>query len=86
MLEIRDLRKTYKTKEESVWAFQGVDLTVKAGDFVVILGPSGCGKTTLLNIVVELTLKTKEKSFLRESLYIRKVNGNAAFYVATKSP
>ena len=29
----------------------GVDLTVRHGEFVVIMGPSGCGKTTLLNVL-----------------------------------
>lgn len=32
-------------------ALDGVDLTVKKGEFIAIMGPSGCGKTTLLNII-----------------------------------
>jgi NitT/TauT family transport system ATP-binding protein len=35
----------------STLAVDGADLTVRRGEFVVIVGPSGCGKTTLLNAV-----------------------------------
>lgn len=49
MVELKDLRKTYKLNNLEV--LKGINL--KFGDlgFTSILGPSGCGKTTLLNII-----------------------------------
>jgi putative spermidine/putrescine transport system ATP-binding protein len=35
-------------------ALQGLDLTIKGGEFIALLGPSGCGKTTALNCLAGL--------------------------------
>ena len=48
LLEIKGLRKTF---DDGTKALQGVDLSVKLGEFVVILGSSGSGKTTLLRSI-----------------------------------
>jgi NitT/TauT family transport system ATP-binding protein len=37
-----------------VRALDGVDLTVRRGEFIVLIGPTGCGKTTLLDIIAGL--------------------------------
>ena len=49
MVEIKNLKKTFPGWDHPV--LNGVDITVKKGDVVVILGPSGSGKTTLLRCI-----------------------------------
>ena len=51
MLQIRQLRKEYKTGNLVQKALDGVSLNLRDNEFVAILGPSGSGKTTLLNII-----------------------------------
>lgn len=51
MIRIEHLEKIYKTEEVETTALNGINLNVKAGEFVSIMGPSGCGKSTLLNVM-----------------------------------
>ncbi len=57
-LELRDVTKTFVTRQGEVHALDRIDLTVASGEFVSIVGPSGCGKSTLLNIVAGLEQPT----------------------------
>ena len=51
MLQLKHLRKEYKTGDLVQKALDDVSLNLRDNEFVAILGPSGSGKTTLLNIV-----------------------------------
>lgn len=48
---IRELKKEYVLKSETVRALRGVSFDVPEGDYVAIMGPSGSGKSTLLNML-----------------------------------
>ena len=51
MLELKKIKKIYKTADESVSALKGISIKFRENEFVSVLGQSGCGKTTLLNII-----------------------------------
>ena len=54
VVEIKNLTKSYE--KGNIKALNGVDLTIKEGEFVSIIGPSGSGKSTLLNMIGALDL------------------------------
>lgn len=51
VIATRELRRSYPMGDTIIHALQGVDLTIRRGEYVAIMGPSGSGKSTLMNII-----------------------------------
>lgn len=51
LLEIKNLQKTYHTKNKETLAIKNINFNIKKKEFISIVGPSGCGKSTILTIL-----------------------------------
>ncbi len=51
LIEIKDLKKTYKDGDTQTIALDGLTFSVEEGEFLAIMGPSGSGKSTLMHIL-----------------------------------
>lgn len=58
IIALQKIVKTYDTGLVKFNVLDGVDLSIKKGEFVVILGPSGAGKSTLLNLIGGMDIPT----------------------------
>ena len=62
LLEVRDLRVTYRSHAGPVPAVRGVDLALDAGDTLGLAGESGCGKSTVAGALLRLLPRGTEVS------------------------
>ena len=58
ILELKNVKKTYKTRNVKTEALRNISFNVEGGEFISIMGESGSGKTTLLNIIATLDKAT----------------------------
>ncbi|MCM1045462.1 MAG: ABC transporter ATP-binding protein [Candidatus Gastranaerophilales bacterium] len=63
MIEVKDIIKSYGSKENCFEVLKGISLEIKDEDFVVILGASGSGKSTFLNVISGLERPDSGKIF-----------------------
>lgn len=59
VISVKDLYKIYRIGDNKVKALNGVNFTIKRGEFCAIVGTSGSGKSTLLNMLAGLEKPTK---------------------------
>ncbi len=67
IIQIENLKKTYRETEVEVHAVNGIDLSFESGEFAAIVGPSGSGKTTLLNMIGGLDSPTEGKIIINNT-------------------
>ena len=65
IIEFKNIVKTYGIGDAQTHALNGVNLSIKEGEFVAIMGASGSGKTTLLKLLMKLKLKLCQPTYQR---------------------
>jgi len=63
-IEVKDLKKYFKGKYETVKAVDGISFNIKQGELFGFLGPNGAGKTTIINILSGILKPTEGTAFV----------------------
>ncbi len=58
MIQLNNVKRHYVMASETIKALDGITLSIKEGERIILLGPSGSGKTTLLNCISGLDVPT----------------------------
>ena len=83
VIEIKDLKKTYRMGDVEVNALRGVSFAVERGEMVAIMGPSGSGKSTLMNIIGCLDTPS-EGSYLLDGVEVSKLSDDQLAEIRNK--
>lgn len=83
VIVLKNLKKRFGVGDAAHYALNGIDLTVKKGEFIAIMGPSGCGKTTLLNVLGLLDTKTEGSYFLNDKA-VNSLSGRKKAYIRSR--
>ena len=80
VIQARGVTKVFGSGANAVQALRGVDLTVPAGELLMLVGPSGCGKTTLISVLAGILDQTAgDVHVLGEDLKALGNDGRTAF-------
>ncbi len=83
IVKLVDITKRYKMGETMMTAIDGINLTIRRGEFVLIFGPSGSGKTTLLNQIGGIDVPDSGQVFL-DGVDITRLSGKKLTHYRAK--
>jgi putative ABC transport system ATP-binding protein len=78
MMHLTDIHRYFQVGDQTVHALNGVNLSVKPGEYVSVMGPSGSGKSTLLNIIALLDQPTSGNYILNGNDVTRQTDDELA--------
>lgn len=80
LIEFKNVHKSYDMGGSMYQALKGVSISIKAGEFIVIMGRSGSGKTTLLNLMGLLDIPS-EGDIIIKNKHIQTLSDNELSYI-----
>ncbi|MCF0248591.1 MAG: ABC transporter ATP-binding protein [Synergistes sp.] len=83
LVELRDIRKSFKLGNEEVEILHGVNLKVEKGEFVAMMGPSGSGKSTTMNILGCLDRPTSGE-YLLDGISVAEMGSDELAHIRNK--
>ncbi len=66
IIKVNNLHKSYNSNHIPTDVLKGIDLEIKAGEFVSIMGPSGSGKSTLLYLIGGLETPSEGNIYIND--------------------
>jgi putative ABC transport system ATP-binding protein len=76
----KNIEKSFGEGESKVFALRGVDLTINAGELLMLMGPSGSGKTTLISIIAGILTQTSGECLISGQDINHKPDGEKTYY------
>jgi ABC-type lipoprotein export system ATPase subunit len=67
LIDLRSVKKAYKTDAGEFLALKGIDLKIDRGEFVAIIGKSGSGKSTLINMMTGIDRPTSGEIYVNST-------------------
>ena len=64
LIDLQQVEKVYDTPAGKFTALNGINLQVKAGNFISVIGKSGSGKSTLINMLTGIDRPTSGKMYV----------------------
>jgi len=64
IIRLEQVTKVFYAEDVETHALAGIDLEIRAGEYVAVAGPSGCGKSTLLSLLGLLDTPTEGRYWL----------------------